>query len=111
MRDERWEEICEMIQDKLTLHSRTSEPDNDNNGFTETLLFEGPQGTMRLSRTVRGRFMGEKTFGSKRIGGDVQVERQYSDTETVDFMKLERKDPDSGEWLEIKLSDLGLGAS
>lgn len=110
MRDDRWEEICEMIQEKLTLHSRTSEPAEDENGFTETLVFDGPQGTMKLSRTVRGRLLGEKALASKRIGGDVQIEREYSDTETVDFMKLERQNPDTGEWTEVQLSDLGLAA-
>ncbi|USN53129.1 MAG: hypothetical protein H6760_03030 [Candidatus Nomurabacteria bacterium] len=110
MLDEKWEEICEMIEEKLDLQSRSTEPDEDGHGATETLIFRGPQGNMKLSRSVRGRFVGEKAIVSKRIGGDVQIEKEYSDTETVDFLQLFRQDPESGEWVELQLSDLGLSS-
>ena len=69
-------------------------------------IFVNPAGRMRLERSVRPRLLEEKTHYSGRLGGDTGIEKVYSDTETVDMVKLSRED-EAGDWIEMDVSALG----
>lgn len=98
MLDEKWQGIISRVQDEFTVLEHNKLED------TEEISFTNPAGTFKLVRTIRPRVVGEKTQYSNRIGGHTNIEKVYSDTETVDVVKFFRQT--NGEWIEMEASHL-----
>ncbi|HPA25333.1 MAG TPA: hypothetical protein PLK76_01060 [bacterium] len=65
----------------------------------ETLIFNGPNGKIKLEWISKPKILGEKTLYSGRVGADVKVEKVYSQDEKSEFLKAYLfKDND---WQEI----------
>lgn len=108
MTDERWQEIVDKLTEQFSVIEHIGEPGSDGHSTIDRIVFRGPAGTLRLERTVHDRVVGEKAVGSKRIGGDVAIEKIYADGEQVDYLKLARLNESSGEWEELDPDKLAL---
>ncbi len=104
MNDDKWRDIIDKIKENFQVEShekRAGEYEGEN---LEEIVFNHPAGPMKLLRIIKPRLVGEKTKYSNRIGSSTQVEKIYSDTETVDSVRLyQQKD---GEWGEIDTTPL-----
>ncbi len=107
MTDERWQETLDQLSERFSVLSRATEPAEDGHGTTERVVFSGPLGKLRLSRTVHDRVVGERATGSHRIGSDVAIEKVYDSGDHVSFLTLEREGA-SGEWEELDPAKLGV---
>ncbi len=105
MQYERWQQLVGQIKDSLAVISHETKPGEFENETLEELVFEGPTGKMKLARHTKPRVVGEKTFYAGRGGTNVGIQKEYSDTETVDTVKLFRES--GGDWVEMDVSALG----
>ena len=105
MIQEKWQQLIGRIKDDFKV-SKHEQKDGAYEGESiEEIVFQGPAGEMRLVRTVKPRVLGEKTRYSNRIGSSTGIEKIYSDTETVDVVKLWRSQ--NGDWVEVDVRALG----
>lgn len=103
MNEDKWEEIVENISNKFKVISQ--ETNEDDGKKVDFIIFEGPQGKMKLEYTVKPRTLGVKTLYSKRAGTAAsRVESIDSKEETVSFMKAYLWQDD--DWKEIKAEDM-----
>jgi len=94
MNDQRWEEVLRRL-DKLFGDLEFDEiEDEETQAVTETVVWTGPQGKMKLARTTRPLVVDKKTHYSNRAGGGTHVEYVYSKTESTSRVKLFR-------WVEV----------
>lgn len=109
MTEEKWKDIVGMIKDKFPILSENAQEldEDEGPGTIEEIQFTGPLGKMRLTWTSRPRVLDKQTFGSKRIGGDVNVTYVYSDTEKVHKFKAYRWNASDNDWQEIDASSFG----
>ncbi len=105
MNEEKWKGIVGQIKDSFKVLSHENLKGEHENETTEELIFENPNGKMKLARYTKPRVLSEKTFYAGRGGTDVGIQKEYSETETVDSVKLFIEV--SGEWKEIDVSVLG----
>lgn len=99
MTEEKWQQLVGRIKDEFEVLSHEKTGDESSRDSREEIIFIGPAGKMRLVRSIKPRVLGEKTYYSGRLAAQTGIEKIYSDTETVDFVKLYRED--RGEWAEI----------
>ena len=78
-------------------------PEEKGPGEVEIIEFKGPLGKMKLERTTQPLVIDKKTIGSRRIGSDTAVEYIYSETEKVHKFTAYRFDPNSDNWVEMKM--------
>ncbi len=107
MSPERWLELKGKIQDEFELLDNRITPLDPGPGQVEILLFKTPAATMKLEFTTKPRVIGERGMGSRRIGSSVQIERQYSDTETVTYFAAFRQVPGTDQWTEMAPDAIG----
>jgi hypothetical protein len=101
MTKDKWEEIVDKLAGKFSdFEKYTKNLDDDSGGSKEVVEFTGPLGKMKLEFTTKPRLLGEKTSYSKRIGANVQVEKQYDPDNEVSFMKAYKQDL-AGVWEEM----------
>lgn len=101
MKNDQWQETVGRIQDTFHVVSHEVVRGDEYSGDVETLVFDGPQGRMKLERTSRPRVTGKSAIGSKRIGGSVKVQYQYSATEKVHTVKAFRWNPQRSTWDDV----------
>ncbi len=106
MHQAKWERLLDQIEKQFGFLEHEVREVPDRHMTIETAVFEGASGRMKLERAVHPLVLEEKVHYSKRIGGDVNVERVYSDTENVDTVKLYRWIPRERRWVEMEVSDL-----
>lgn len=112
MTEERWQQLVGRIKDEFDVLSCEKSNDEDSSESTEEIIFNGPAGKMRLIRIIKPRLLGEKTFYSGRLAAQTSIQKVYSDTETIDIVKLYRASgrstsSDSEDWIEIDAGALG----
>lgn len=105
MTEEKWQQLIGRIKDEFEVSSHEKSGGEGARERAEEIIFIGPAGKMRLVRTIKPRALGEKTYYSGRLAAQTGIEKIYSDTETVDFVKLYRED--RGEWAEMDAGALG----
>ncbi len=105
MTQEKWQQLIGRIKDDFKVIKHEQKDGAYEGESFEEIVFQGPVGEMKLVRTVKPRVLGEKTRYSNRIGSSTGIEKIYSDTETVDVVKLWRDQ--NGEWVEVDVSALG----
>lgn len=111
MNDQRWEEVLRRL-DKLFGDLEFDEiEDEEAHAVTETVVWSGPQGKMKLARTTRPLVVDKKTHYSGRVGGGSNVEYIYSKTETTSRVRLYRWGATAGDWEEVDAAELGLPAA
>ncbi|MCL4419419.1 hypothetical protein M1146_04935 [Patescibacteria group bacterium] len=110
MNDERWEDVKESIQKKFKVSSEKVEPEvmtddigNTVEGSKESIIFETPNGEMKLSRVKRPMIVDKKAHYHKAKGGDALMEYVTSDTETTSKITLYRYNKLTDEWVEVKV--------
>ncbi|MFH0853533.1 MAG: hypothetical protein V1853_03945 [bacterium] len=108
MKEERWQEILEMMREKFEVVDESTEPLEDGHGQVHSVIVNSPLGRIKLERTTRDRVVGEKAIGSKRIGSDVQIEKIFSKDDQVDFLKALKFNETTHEWEEFQPSQMGL---
>lgn len=101
MQDEKWQETIGRIQDTFRVLNHEITRGDAESGDVETIDFETPAGKMRLERTSKPRVIGKTALGSKRIGGSVSVQYEYSASEKVHTVKAYRWNDGSATWAEI----------
>lgn len=99
MTDEKWEQLIGRIKDEFDVEDHKTMDGKREREKIEEIVFNGPIGKMKVARSVRPRVLDEKTHYSNRIGGDMSVERVYSDDEFVNNIEV-FKDED-GEWVPV----------
>lgn len=106
MRQAKWEGLLDQIERQFGFVEHTTERFEDRRLTVETAVFDGAAGRMKLERSVRPVILDKRSHFSKRVGSDATVEYVYSDTETVDTVKLYRWDRLAREWREVNVSEL-----
>lgn len=101
MHDEQWRETVGRIQDTFTVLEHEVVRGDPESGDVEFIVFQSPQGKMKLERTSRPRVVGKNAIGSKRIGGTVSVKYEYSSSEFVHTLKAFRWNERRNDWDEV----------
>ncbi len=101
MNDERWEELIYKISMKADPMERSMETQDDGLTTVDTVLFDVGMGKMKLQRVSKPIVIDKKMHYSKRIGGDVQQEYIYSETEKSHKVTLHRWSEEESAWQEI----------
>jgi hypothetical protein len=102
----KWEKLLDQIERRFGLLEHDVRTVPDRHLRVESAVFDGATGRMKIERAVHPLVLDEKVHYSRRVGGDVSVERTYSDTENVDTVTLYRWDALERRWVEIDLADL-----
>jgi len=84
--------------------------EEETQAVTETVVWTGPQGKMKLARTTRPLVVDKKTHFSNRIGGGTHVEYIYSKTESTSRVRLYRWKEAVTDWEEVDAAELGVAA-
>ena len=69
----------------------------------ETLIFNGPNGRIKLQWISKPKTLGEKTLYSGRVGSHVKVDKIYSADEKAEFLKAFQEK--NGLWEEINIQN------
>jgi len=101
MHDEKWQNIIGKIKDDLELIEEGREDLEENRGFREFVVFNGPLGKIKLERTTRPVVLDKKTIGSRRIGGETKVEYIYSKDEFSQKFQAFKWDEAQNAWEEM----------
>ena len=104
MNEDKWIELLERIDNKFTMTDRTIEDLEDSPGHIETVVFKGPQGMMKIERTVRPVVLDKKVRFSNRIGGTQSTDYTYHPTEKSDRVRLFTQNPHTEEWTEMDVA-------
>lgn len=102
MQDEKWQDIVGRVKDDFEVIDHQTVVLDPGPGKAEFIIFNGPLGKMKLELTTRPLVLGEKAFGSKRIGSQTKVEFQYSETETTRSFKAYKWDEGQADWIKIE---------
>ncbi len=102
MNDEKWENIKGRIKDDFELVEEGGKDLEESPGYVEFVIFNGPLGKMKLERTTRPVVLDKKTIGSRRIGGDTQVEYIYSEDEFSQKFQAFKWDENQNDWIEME---------
>ena len=104
MNDEKWEELVTRIERKLKILEKKVTTADEGRTSIETVIFQGPEGRMKLERVSKPLVVDKKLHYSKRIGSQQSVEYVYSPTDKVQRVQLFKW---SGmEWEEMQIDRL-----
>lgn len=82
MNNNKWEELINMVENKFGILEHGTEKTEDGMGDIAFIVFNGPQGRVKLELMTRPVIIDKKTTYSKRAGTAASsVEYIYSDTE------------------------------
>lgn len=104
MNDEKWYSLLEDLEERLGFEDR-GKGTGRARAVIEWVVFQGPQGRMKLERTTRPVVIDRKVQYSKRIGGDVEEELVFSETEKSHRVALYRWRDGVG-WDEVDFRQL-----
>ena len=102
MTEEKWQEVCTMIQEKFEVEDHAEE-DLDP-GTSEYYVFTSPLGKIKLVRTLRPKLVDRKVHTAKRIGAASEEERIYSKDEQVSFVKAYMWNEDMNDWSDMDVN-------
>ncbi|MFA6197800.1 MAG: hypothetical protein WC734_01420 [Patescibacteria group bacterium] len=103
MTDEKWQATIGQIKDSFEVFEEQREDLEDEPGFIEWIVFQSPLGRMKLERTTHHWVTGNKVKGSKRIGSDVSIQKEYSE-EVAHKLRAYKWDEAANEWAEIEMA-------
>jgi len=102
MNDEKWQDIIGRVKDDFEVIEHETKELEEGPGSVELIVFDGPIGKMKLTRTSRPLILDKKAIGSRRIGSQTTVEYVYSDTEKTHTFKAYKWEDDQGDWVEME---------
>ena len=102
MNEERWSAIKLKINESFKVLEEYTEDLNP--GTAEVIEFEMPMGILKASYIVKPKMLGKKTLYSNRAGGDIRVDYEFSETETVARLEIEKWNDSQEIWEPIKES-------
>jgi hypothetical protein len=100
MTADRWEQIKKNIKETFKVVDEYDEELDP--GIADVIEFESPQGTLKARFVTRPKVLGKKTQYSRRIGGDVKVDYQYSEDEKVCHLSISRWNESLDDWVEVR---------
>jgi len=103
MNDEKWEVLVTQIERKLKVLEKKVTTADEGRTKIETVVFQGPEGRMKLERISKPLVVDKKVHYSRRIGSQSSVEYVYSPTNKVHRVQLFRWSDAMREWEELKL--------
>jgi len=98
---DKWTETKNKILDNFDVINQETLQDEDGHGIKEIIEFNGPMGDIKLEMSIRDLILDKHANYSNRIGSDVKVDYNYSDTEKTNRLRTYKKV--AGEWEEIEL--------
>lgn len=108
MNDEKWTEVIALIKQKFavtkretTKTGRTDDIGQDLGEEIEVVIFDGPQGEMKLERTSRPVILDKKVHYGKGSGGIGRIEYKLSPDQKSH--KVELFSMVDGEWQKIDI--------
>lgn len=105
MTKDRWIEVKEKLLSTFTGSIQGTEEEGIEH--IEWVEFENPTGDkMRLEWHDSPKKLGEKTFHANRIGADVTIESEYSETERVQRVVLLTWNQGAQSWVEGDASSI-----
>jgi hypothetical protein len=110
MNDQRFEEVLRRLVKLFGDLEFDEIEDEETQAVTETVVWTGPQGKMKLARTTRPLVVDKKTHFSNRAGGSTHVEYVFSKTETTSRVRLFRWIEATNDWEEVDASELGVSS-
>jgi hypothetical protein len=110
MNDQRWEEVLRRLDKSFGDLEFDEIEEEETQAVTETVVWTGPQGKMKLARITRPLVVDKKTHFSNRAGGSTHVEYIYSKTESTSRVRLYRWNEATSDWVEMDAADLGVAA-
>jgi len=99
MNEDRWDTIRQKIKDSFTVLEEYT--DELNPGTADTIEFETPQGILKAAFIRRPKVVNKKTIYSRRVGGDVSVDYEYSSDEIVCHLNIEKWNESNQRWDKI----------
>lgn len=102
MTPEKWQETKEKIREKFKVLDEYQEKDEERHEEKEVIIFEGIPGQVRLEFIKRPVILEKKTSYSRRIGGKVEVDYLYSDTEFTHALRTYIYNEQINDWQELK---------
>ena len=103
MNDEKWEDLVTRIERKLKVIEKKVTTADEGRTSIETVIFQGPEGRMKLERVSKPLVVDKKMHYSRRIGSKSEVEYVYSPTDKVHRVRLFKWSDAMKEWEELKL--------
>jgi len=108
---EKWIEVKDKILKNFEVIDQKTITDEDGHGIKEIIEFQGPMGDIKLEFSIRDLILDKHTNYSNRIGSDVKIDYEYSDTEKTYKLKTYRKvgaesasaEASEDRWEEIEL--------
>ncbi|MCD4704741.1 hypothetical protein K8R66_01560 [bacterium] len=97
---EKWIETKNKILDNFDVSNQDTLQDEDKHGIKEIIEFKGPMGDIKLEMNIRDLILSKHSNYSNRIGSDMSVDYEYSDTEKTYRLKVYQKEGD--EWQEME---------
>ncbi len=108
MTDEKWEDLKENIREKFKVLEEKTEPDimtddigNEIKGEKDIIIFEGPAGKMKVTKTKRPVILDKKSHYHKTQAGKALIEYIVSDTEFTNKLEVFSWDELAQKWKEI----------
>ena len=103
MTDERWREVVDKVKTQFLVRDEgRREIEDIPRAFAEYIIFETPQGQIKMERVTQPVVLDKKSIYSKFAGSASRVEYIYSDTEIFSKLRVFRWADASGDWEELK---------
>jgi hypothetical protein len=109
MTDEKWQATIGQIKDSFEVMEEKRADLEDEPGFIEWIVFHSPAGRMKLERTTHHWVTNEKARGSRRIGSDVSIQREYS-ADVAHKLRAYKWDDALADWVEIEVAKTSFNA-
>jgi hypothetical protein len=104
MNDQRWEEVLRRLDKQFGDLEFDEVEDDATRSTVESVIWTGPAGRMRLTRTTRPLVLDSKRHFSNRAGAGSHVEYVYSKTEITQKVKLYQWNAARNDWDEMDAS-------
>ncbi len=101
MTDAKWADILDKVETNFRIEDQGEyEITEAPGGQVQFIVFESPLGMLRFERKLTPRVEDTKTVGGSKYGMGQNIQKVYSDTETVNTFSAFKWD--GGEWAEIE---------
>lgn len=101
MTDSKWADVLDKVESNFRIEDQGKyEVTEAPGGEVEFVVFESPLGMMRFERTVTPRVEDTRTQGGSKYGAGQNIQKVYSETETVNTFSAFKWD--GSQWVEIE---------
>lgn len=103
MTDDKWADTLAMIKEKFKVEDEGRRAiDGIPNAFVYFIVFESPQGKVKLERSTQPVVLDRKAVYSKLAGAASNIEYIYSDAEVFHKLQAFRFNESRNDWEELK---------